>query len=224
MTRRLTRFRLFLIVFLAGCADAPPSTVDAATETGTDRMVELLAQIAAGIDRQQNQFVASARVEELLAMDARPDLPGQMMFKSRLSEMLLYSGRFREATDSLRSLLDAIDAAAEAGVPEEARHLEYFSVPEQPDYVNHDFEIRLARSGKRLTVPADKTAADVLVENGYPIDIKCADGICGVCKCGLVSGAVEHRDFVLSKAQRASGIILCQSRAAEKDGVLELDL
>ncbi|WP_283638705.1 reductive dehalogenase [Marinovum algicola] len=123
-----------------------------------------------------------------------------------------------------RYMRAVIDAAAEAGVPEEARHLEYFSVPEQPDYVNHDFEIRLARSGKRLTVPADKTAADVLVDNGYPIDIKCADGICGVCKCGLVSGAVEHRDFVLSKAQRASGIILCQSRAAEKDGVLELDL
>ena len=89
MTRRVPRLGWFLIVFLAGCADAPPSTVNAATETGTDRMVELLAQIAAGIDRQQNQFAASARVEELLAMDAGPDLPGQMMFKSRLSEMLL---------------------------------------------------------------------------------------------------------------------------------------
>jgi hypothetical protein len=38
------------------------------------------------------------------------------------------------------------------------------------------------------------------------------------------SGDVEHRDFVLSKAQRADTIILCQSRAAEKDGVLEIDL
>ena len=91
MTRRVPRLGWFLVVFLAACADTPSSTVETATETGTDRMVELLAQIAAGIDRQQNQFAASARVEELLAMDAGPDLPGQMMFKSRLSEMLLYS-------------------------------------------------------------------------------------------------------------------------------------
>ncbi|WP_417522599.1 reductive dehalogenase [Marinovum sp.] len=121
--------------------------------------------------------------------------------------------------------MSAVMAAAEAaGFPEEARHLEYFSVPEQPDYVNHAFEIRLAKSGKSFTVPADRTAADVLVEKGYPVDIKCSDGICGVCRCGLVSGAVEHRDFVLSKKQRETGIILCQSRAAEADGVIELDL
>jgi ferredoxin len=64
----------------------------------------------------------------------------------------------------------------------------------------------------------------VLAENGIHIDVKCSDGICGVCKCGLVSGEVEHRDFVLSKAQRKEAVILCQSRAAEKDGVIEVDL
>jgi ferredoxin len=73
-------------------------------------------------------------------------------------------------------------------------------------------------------VPAEKTATDVLAENGIHIDVKCSDGICGVCKCGLVSGEVEHRDFVLSKAQRKEAVILCQSRAAEKDGVIEVDL
>jgi ferredoxin len=54
--------------------------------------------------------------------------------------------------------------------------------------------------------------------------VKCSDGICGVCKCGLVDGAVEHRDFVLSKAQREGNIILCQSRAADKDGIVTIDL
>lgn len=121
--------------------------------------------------------------------------------------------------------MDAVMSAAEqAGFPEEARHLEYFSVPDLPDYVNHDFTLRLARSGRELLVPADKSATDVLAENGINIDIKCSDGICGVCKCGLVEGEVEHRDFVLSKAQRRDAIILCQSRAAEKDGVVTVDL
>ncbi|MGX9350072.1 2Fe-2S iron-sulfur cluster-binding protein [Shimia sp. W99] len=120
--------------------------------------------------------------------------------------------------------MDGVMAAAERqGFPEEARHLEYFSVPEQPDYENHDFKIRL-KDGRDLVVPADKIATDVLAENGIHVDVKCADGICGVCKCGLVSGEVEHRDFVLSKKQRESAIILCQSRAAEPGGVIEIDL
>ena len=66
--------------------------------------------------------------------------------------------------------------------------------------------------------------AEVMQEAGLKIDIKCSDGICGVCKCGLISGEVEHRDFVLSKAQRSDAIILCQSRAAKDGGVIEIDL
>ena len=121
--------------------------------------------------------------------------------------------------------MDAVMQAAERqGYPEEARHLEYFSVPEQPEYENHAFTLKLAKSGRTLLVPPDKTAADVLNENGFHIDVKCSDGICGVCKCTLVSGAVEHRDFVLSNKQRETAIITCQSRAAEPDGVIELEL
>ena len=86
------------------------------------------------------------------------------------------------------------------------------------------FTLKLAKSGKTLVVPADKTAADVLNENGYKVDVKCSDGLCGVCKCGLVSGEVEHRDFVLSKKQRGGAIILCQSRAAEEGGVVEVEI
>ncbi|MDX5383347.1 MAG: reductive dehalogenase [Rhodobacterales bacterium] len=117
-----------------------------------------------------------------------------------------------------------IDAATRQGYPDEARHLEYFAVPEQPDYVNHPFTLRLARSGRDLHVPADRSATDVLADAGVHVDVKCADGICGVCKCTLLSGKVEHRDFVLSQAQRKDAIILCQSRAADPDGVVEIDL
>ena len=117
-----------------------------------------------------------------------------------------------------------LEQAEKAGFPDEARHLEYFSVPEVPDYVNTPFVLKLARSGREFDVPADETATDVLERNGIRIDVKCSDGICGVCKCGLVSGEVEHRDFVLSNKQRESAIILCQSRAAAENGVVEIDL
>ena len=123
-----------------------------------------------------------------------------------------------------RYMEGVMQAAERQGFPEEARHLEYFSVPELPEYENHAFTLKLARSGRELLVPADKVATDVLLENGVQVDVKCSDGICGVCKCGLLSGEVEHRDFVLSKAQRQDAVILCQSRAAAKDGVIEVDL
>ncbi|MEM9048296.1 MAG: reductive dehalogenase domain-containing protein [Pseudomonadota bacterium] len=121
--------------------------------------------------------------------------------------------------------MSAVMAAAErGGYPEEARHLEYFALPEEPDYVNHPFALRLARSGRVIRVEAEETAADALLAAGIHVDVKCADGICGVCQCGLVSGDVEHRDFVLSAAQRKTTLILCRSRAIEADAVLDIDL
>ncbi len=123
-----------------------------------------------------------------------------------------------------RYMAAVMEAAADAGIPEEARHLEYFSVPEAPDYENHPFVLRLARSGREIAVPADRSAAEVLIASGVPVDLKCSDGLCGVCRCGLLGGEVEHRDYLLSKAQRSDSIILCQSRAAAPDGLVEIDL
>ncbi len=117
-----------------------------------------------------------------------------------------------------------LETAERKQYPDETRHWEYFSVPETPDYENTAFTVKLAKSGLELLVPADKTAADVLNENGVHVDIKCSDGLCGVCKCGVLGGAVEHRDFVLSKSQQQNSIILCQSRALDEDGLIELDL
>lgn len=121
--------------------------------------------------------------------------------------------------------MEAVMQVAERqGFTDDARHLEYFSVPDLPEYENHAFTLKLARSDREILIPADKSATDMLAQLGVHVDVKCADGICGVCKCGLVSGDVEHRDFVLSKAQRQEAVILCQSRAAQKDGVVVVDL
>jgi len=110
------------------------------------------------------------------------------------------------------------------GWPDEALHKEYFSIPETPDYENFDFTLRLAKSGKDVRVAADQSPTDALKDAGIHVDVKCSDGICGVCKCTLISGEAEHRDFVLSNKQRQTQIILCQSRAAKDGGVLEIDL
>ncbi|NND21727.1 MAG: oxidoreductase, partial [Silicimonas sp.] len=123
-----------------------------------------------------------------------------------------------------RFMKAVLDAAEKHGFPDQARHLEYFSVPDLPEYQNHPFTLRLARSDRDIPVAADESATDALARNGIAVDVKCSDGLCGVCKCGLVSGAIEHRDFVLSNAQRATSLILCQSRAARPGGIVEIDL
>ncbi len=86
------------------------------------------------------------------------------------------------------------------------------------------FTLRLARSGRAIPVTADQSATDALAVQGIHVNVKCSDGICGVCRCGLLGGEMEHRDFVLSRRQRETTIILCQSRAATPDGEVEIDL
>ena len=115
-------------------------------------------------------------------------------------------------------------AGMKQGWPDVALHKEYFSIPETADYENFDFTLKLAKSGKEVLVKADQSPTDALAEAGVHVDVKCGDGICGVCKCGLISGDVEHRDFVLSNKQRETSLILCQSRAADDGGIVEIDL
>ncbi len=116
------------------------------------------------------------------------------------------------------------EAARAAGFPEEALHRELFAPPEEPEHVSHPFTLKLARSGREVAVAADQSAAEALQGAGLPVHVKCADGLCGSCQCGLLSGAVEHRDHVLSDAERESRMILCRSRAQEPGGVVEIDL
>jgi ferredoxin len=73
-------------------------------------------------------------------------------------------------------------------------------------------------------VPAGKSITDVLGEAGIRIDVKCSEGICGVCATHYLSGEVEHRDFVLGKKDRAEKMMTCCSCASTAGGEFTLDL
>ena len=137
-----------------------------------------------------------------------------------------YAAGFRLYTCGSNRYMDAVFAAAQAkGWPDTALLREYFTVPEPPDWVNHPFSLELVKTGKTLQVPADKSATDVLAEAGIAIATKCADGICGVCAVGHPAGQeIEHRDYVLSAAERESRVILCCSRPKQAGGVLRVEL
>ncbi|MFK7992991.1 MAG: 2Fe-2S iron-sulfur cluster-binding protein [Granulosicoccus sp.] len=119
---------------------------------------------------------------------------------------------------------NVLKTATLKGYEEDSLHQEYFSAPEAPEYVNNEFTIRLSRSNISVPVKANQAPTDALAEHGVHVDVKCSDGLCGVCKCTVLSGNVEHRDYVLSNKQRQNSMILCQSRAVQKGGTLEIDL
>jgi ferredoxin len=55
------------------------------------------------------------------------------------------------------------------------------------------------------------------------VDSSCEQGLCGTCAVGVLSGDIDHRDLVLSDAEKSRGnrIIACVSRCR---GKLTLDL
>ncbi len=126
--------------------------------------------------------------------------------------------------------LDALQALADdpaAPWPADTLHIEHFSA--QPTTLDarqeQAFEVDLQMSGLSLTVPADRTLLSVLRAANLDIPSDCEEGLCGSCEVRVVSGPLDHRDRVLTKAERAAGdrLLSCCSRAC--DGArLVLDL
>ena len=50
----------------------------------------------------------------------------------------------------------------------------------------------------------------------------CESGTCGSCKTKLVSGDVDHRDLVLTEAEKPANIMVCVSRARSVELLLDL--
>ena len=120
-------------------------------------------------------------------------------------------------------MLAAYEAAAAERAPETV-HLERFGASQPLATGGGGFVVALARSGIELCVPTGSTLLQVLTGNGVAIESSCEAGICGCCEVAVLEGEVDHRDEVLTPAQRAGNksMMACCSRA--KGGRLVLDL
>jgi ferredoxin-NADP reductase len=110
--------------------------------------------------------------------------------------------------------------------PKGTVHYELFRGTEAdiaPRSSDQAFEIVLQRTGKTLTVPAEKSILATLAEAGIKIKTLCKEGVCGTCRVGLVAGRADHRDEVLTDAERGHHIQVCVSRAQPGE-TLVLDL
>ena len=111
-----------------------------------------------------------------------------------------------------RPLMEAVREMTDHWSPT-AVHFEAFAPPAKRNGGDHAFRIKLARTGKTLDVPAGKSILEVLRENGYETPSSCETGTCGTCRVKYLAGEADHRDLVLSHAEKTDTIMICVSRA-----------
>jgi vanillate O-demethylase ferredoxin subunit len=119
------------------------------------------------------------------------------------------------------AFMDAVTTRAVARFGPDAVHTESFGAA-APVAGDRPFVLRLARSGREIAVPADRTALSCLQDAGVDIDSSCEVGVCGTCLTRLRGGEADHRDSYLTTAERAICFLPCVSRAATP--VLDIDL
>ncbi|WFC65444.1 cytochrome P450 [Achromobacter denitrificans] len=122
-------------------------------------------------------------------------------------------------------MLAALQEAC-AGWPEDALRVEHFhsTLATLDPSREHAFEAELKDSGIVLQVPADQTLLAALRAANIDVQSDCEEGLCGSCEVRVLDGAVDHRDVVLTRAEREAGtrMMACCSRAQGGRIVLEL--
>ncbi len=121
-------------------------------------------------------------------------------------------------------LMLALEEATKAWPPDSV-HFEWFAPRSRPlDEASGSFEVVCEASGMTLSVPPDKSVLEVLNEAGIEVPCSCQQGICGTCEVRVLAGEVDHRDSILSSAERDANttMMTCVSRARGPRLVLDI--
>ncbi len=84
--------------------------------------------------------------------------------------------------------------------------------------------IRLAKSGREVVVPDGLSILDALEEAGLDPPSSCRGGSCGTCETTVLEGDVEHRDSILSAAERRESKTMMICCSLSRGTLLVLDL
>ncbi len=126
-------------------------------------------------------------------------------------------------------LLAAVEERCAALGLTDRLHTERFAAPAPPDGApapadGHGFDVECRRSGRTVRVADGTSILDAVEGAGIDVPSSCRDGICGTCETRVLDGTPDHRDFLLSDAERAAGtsLMICVSRCAGDRLVLDL--
>lgn len=119
-------------------------------------------------------------------------------------------------------MLDAYEKAS-ASLPPERVHREYFAAKEAAA-TEGCYTVTLARSQRTLQIQPGQTLLDGLIAIGAEPTFSCQQGICGTCEVKVLEGTPDHRDMVLSDAEKAANdrMMVCCSGAQSARLVLDL--
>jgi vanillate O-demethylase ferredoxin subunit len=124
-----------------------------------------------------------------------------------------------------RGMIEAARKLAEnAGISSDRIHFELFDNAAATQEGDAPFEVELASTGQVFTIPPGRSIIEVLEEGGVDLIYDCQRGDCGICQAEIISGTPDHRDVVLSEAEREAGKVMqiCVSRAKSQRIVLDL--
>lgn len=91
---------------------------------------------------------------------------------------------------------------------------ERFTAPDAEAETTGGFEIEISGSGQVVSVAEGQSALAALRAAGIPVESSCEAGVCGSCRTRVLSGQLEHHDYVLTPQERAEGSVFmpCVSR------------
>ncbi|MCW8382275.1 PDR/VanB family oxidoreductase [Streptomyces justiciae] len=84
------------------------------------------------------------------------------------------------------------------------------------------FELELRRTGRTLTVPAESSVLAAVRAELPDTLYSCEQGFCGTCQQRVLEGEVDHRDELLTDAERDDSMLICVSRARSERLVLDM--
>ncbi len=85
------------------------------------------------------------------------------------------------------------------------------------------FHVELHRTGRIIDVPGDRSVLQAVRDVLPAVPAGCEQGVCGACRTTVLAGEPDHRDELLSSAERAAGtMLICVSRARSKRLTLDL--
>jgi ferredoxin-NADP reductase len=117
---------------------------------------------------------------------------------------------------------EGLMAAVEERLPAGATlHLELFAPRTSADG-NTEFEVELRRSGRTVAVAADSTVLAAVRRELPDTAYSCEQGFCGTCQQRVLEGEVDHRDALLTDAERGDSMLICVSRARGERLVLDM--
>lgn len=122
-------------------------------------------------------------------------------------------------------MLDAFEAScAELGYAH--AHIERFAAVEvaPASDARQSYEVELRRSGQTLHITPETTLHQALLACQAKVPFSCEEGICGSCETRVLEGEPDHRDSVLTAAERASQRVMMVCVSGCKSERLVLDL